>query len=197
MTISDKLRRIFYFHTNIIPYLNPADYAILILMNTLFLAVKAKLDDYDTLKSEFSGIIKGKWARDEDLHVTICYFGTIYTIEELLNMLPRSIEKTQPSALTSLDFFSHNKILYAKPEGYALDKLHASLCTLFPLKSTASFTPHVTLMRMKKIDDTKAFKEVLNRYKNRKIGKIETTLELMQNCLSPEGSKYKSIKKFE
>ena len=165
-------------------------------MSTLFLAIKAKLNDYDTLKSEFSGIIEGKWSRDEDLHVTICYFGTMYTIDELLNILPSTIEKTKSLDLTSLDFFSHNKILYAKPEGYTLDILHESLCAPFSLKSAAPFTPHVTLMRMKKINNSDAFKEVLNKYKNRKIGKIETTLELMQTRLSPEGSKYKSIKKF-
>ncbi len=166
-------------------------------MNPLFLAFKAKLNNYDALKSDFSDSIKGRWAVEEDLHITICYFGNIYTVDELLEKLPSTLKKIEPLTLTSLDYFPHNKILYAKPDGYVLDILHESLCAPFSLKSAAPFIPHVTLMRIKKIDDPKAFKELLNKYKNKNIGNIETTLQLMQSCRSPGGAKYKCIKKFK
>lgn len=171
-------------------------YVILALMNPLFLALKAKLNNYDTLKSDFSDSIKGRWTAEENLHLTICYFGNIYTLDELLEKLPSTIKKIEPLTLTSLDYFSHNKILYAKPNGYSLDMLHSSICAPFSLKSAAGFIPHVTLMRIKKIENDKAFKEMLNRYKNKNIGNIETTLELMQSRQSADGSRYNSIKKF-
>ncbi|MBE0514530.1 2'-5' RNA ligase family protein [Sulfurimonas sp.] len=162
----------------------------------MFLALRAHLGDYDKLKHDFKEIIEGRWTSEENLHATICYYGNTYTVEELLQKLPLTFEKVEPLKLTSLSYFSHNNILFARPEGYKLDMLHSSLYTQFSLKETTHFVPHVTLMRMKKINDKQAFKETLERYKNRKIGSTETTVELLQSHFYPDGVKYETVKKF-
>lgn len=162
----------------------------------MFLALRASLGNYDKLKSDLEGIVEGRWSKEENLHATICYFGNVYTIEELLEKLPRAFEKVGPLGLTSLNYFPHNNILYAKPEGYELDALHSSVCDLFSLEQTKAFTPHVTLMRMKKINDRQAFLELLKRYKNIDLGTTATTVELMQSHFLPDGVKYVTIKRF-
>lgn len=165
-------------------------------MNPMFLAIRAHLNNYEKLKSDFKGTIEGRWTVKENLHATICYFGNLYTAEELLEKLPSDFKKLEALSLTSLDYFSHNNILYAKPKGYELDALHTSICDLFSLEQTKSFIPHVTLMRMKKINDKQAFNEVLKSYANIEIGTTETTIELMQSHFSPDGVKYLTIKQF-
>jgi 2'-5' RNA ligase len=177
-------------------YNDYALYAILNLMNPMFLALRAHLYDYDVLKSDFKEIIEGRWTSEDNLHATICYFGNIFSTEELLEKLPPTFEKIEPLSLSSLEFFSHNNILYAKPEGYKLDMLHSSVCALFSLEDSKAFVPHVTLMRMKKVNDKQALKEVLKRYKNKKIGVTQTSVELMQSHFCPDGVKYITIKKF-
>ena len=162
----------------------------------MFLALRAALSDYDELRSDFEGIVEGRWSKEENLHATICYFGNAYTLEELLERLPMAFEKVGPLGLTSLDYFPHNNILYAKPQGYELDALHSSVCDLFSLEQAKAFTPHVTLMRMKKINDKKAFNQVLKSYTDIEIGTTETTVELMQSHFSPSGVKYVTLKRF-
>jgi len=162
----------------------------------MFLALRAHLYDYGKLKSDFEGIIEGRWTSKENLHATICYFGNAYRLDELLEKLPQAFKKVGPLTLNSLEYFSHNNILYAKPKGYELDALHSSVCDLFSLEQTKAFTPHVTLMRMKKINDKEAFKEMLKSYENRELGSTETTVELMQSNFYPEGVKYATLKRF-
>jgi 2'-5' RNA ligase len=165
-------------------------------MNPVFLALRAHLYDYDVLKSDFKEIIEGRWSSEDNLHVTICYFGNIFSTEELLQKLPSTFEKIEPLSLTSLEFFSHKNILYAKPEGYKLDALHSYVCALFSLDHSKAFVPHVTLMRIKKVNDKQALKEMLKRYKNKKIGVMKTSVELMQSHFYPDGVKYVTTKKF-
>ena len=83
-------------------------------MNRLFLALQAKLNDYNSLQSDFRGAIKGRWVADKNLHMTICFFGDTYSIDELLKRLPALVEEIEPLTIDSLGYFEHNNILYAK-----------------------------------------------------------------------------------
>lgn len=162
----------------------------------LFLALRAHINDYSSLKSDFQELIKGRWTSEDNLHATICYFGNAFSVKELIEKLPPVFDKLEPLSLTSLEYFSHNNILYAKPKGYELDALHSSICNLFSLEQTKSFTPHVTLVRMKKVNDKEAFKEMLKSYEKIELGTTSTTVELMQSHFHPEGVKYETVKKF-
>ena len=166
-------------------------------MKRLFLALRVRLYDYDSLKFDFSNIIEGKWTRDENLHVTICYFGDLYTKEEILDKMPLHVREIEPLSLSSIGFFSHNNILYAKPQGYSTDILHSSVCSLFVTKEKKAFIPHATLMRIKKINDTKTFKDKMDKYENKEIGIIEPTLRLMQSRPQSGGVKYVCLKEFK
>jgi len=96
-------------------------------MNRLFLALKAQLHDYNAIQSDFLGSIKGRWVTNENLHMTICYFGDTYSVDELLEKLPRLVEEIEPLSLKSLGYFEHNNILYAKVKSRNLERLQESI----------------------------------------------------------------------
>ena len=166
-------------------------------MNRLFLALKAQLYDYDKVQSDFLGSIKGRWVTDENLHLTICYFGDSYSRDELLENLPSLIEKIEPLPIISLGYFEHNSILYAKVKSKALEALQSSINSSFPLLDAKLFIPHITLVRIKDIKNTKAFKQMLKNYKSRILGKLDTNIELINSHLGTDGPRYETVKSFE
>ena len=166
-------------------------------MNRLFLAIRAQLHDYSSLQSDFLGSTKGRWVASENLHLTMCYFGDTYSIDDLLKILSVVVEEVEPLTLTSLGYFEHNKILYAKVKSKKLERLQSSISSLFSLPNEKLFIPHVTLMRIKDIHNKNAFKQILENYKDKTIGRLDTRLELINSHLSPDGVEYESVKRFE
>ena len=164
-------------------------------MNRLFLALKVHLDNYKTIKSDFANTLTGKWTPEENLHITICYFGNTCSVEELLSRLPLFIKSIPPLKLESLDYFMHNKILYAKTTSKELQQIHVNICRLFNIKQIKSFIPHATLMRVKKINDVKKFQQLMSTYKEKYLGSVDTSFQLMQSHLYPDGAKYECIAK--
>jgi 2'-5' RNA ligase len=166
-------------------------------MKRIFLALKAQIDDYDKLQSDFEGLIKGRWVPDENLHITVCYFGDAYSVDELLQKMPPLSGKIETLELNSLGYFEHNSILYAKIKSQKLDMIQSSISTIFSLANSKPFIGHVTLMRIKKIEDKEAFKQTLNSYENKIIGRVESRFELMQSHIEhPGGARYESIRKY-
>ncbi|WP_373071249.1 2'-5' RNA ligase family protein [Sulfurimonas sp.] len=166
-------------------------------MKPLFLALRAKLNNYDKIQSDFSTLIQGKWVADENLHITINYFGDKYSKDELLQKLPPLIIPIQPLNLYGLGYFEKNNILYSKSEIGGLDNLSNLINKEFSLKQAKEFIPHVTLMRIKNITDRNGFQKMIDSYKNEELGSVETNLELMESEIRhPGGAVYSSIKKF-
>lgn len=166
-------------------------------MKPLFLALKAKLNNYDKIQSDFSEVLKGRWVPEENLHITINYFGDQYSKDELLEKLPPLLSPVQPLQLSDLGYFKANKILYAKSEMGGLDSISSSIAQALSLKQTKEFIPHVTLMRIKSITDQKGFQKILEDYKDEELGSVATSLELMQSTIHhPGGAVYKTIKSF-
>lgn len=166
-------------------------------MNRLFLALRARLYDYDKLQTEFSAFMEGSLVANENLHLTVCYFGDNYSVDKLLQTIPLVIKKLKPLPLVSLGFFKHNNILYAKVKSKELEELQDSICTSLLLQNREPFIPHVTLMRIKDIHNKKAFKQMLKKYKAKTLGIVDTKFELINSHLSPNAAKYESIKRFE
>ena len=166
-------------------------------MNRLFLAFKAQLYEYDGLQSDFQGSIKGRWIADENLHLTVCYFGDRYSIDELLEKLSSHVEEIEALSISSLGYFKDKSILYAKVNNKALEALQSSICNSFSLPAAKLFIPHITLIRVKEIQNKKAFKEKIKDYKNRRVGILDTRLELINSHLGQNGARYETIKRFK
>lgn len=162
----------------------------------LFLALPAIIDDYETIQKEFSGVISGRWTPPENLHLTLSFYGSQFDQDELVQNLSALKLDVTPSIISGLGYFKRNKILYANVENPALASLHKTLNTFFDLPVTREFVPHMTLMRIKKIVDVDTFYDQLEIYKERKIGSLGSSLELMQSELHSDGAKYTLVKRF-
>jgi len=163
----------------------------------MFLALKAHIDNYNKLQSDFSKLIKGRWVPEENLHITVCYFGDTYSIDEIFQKMPPLNYEIEELELSSLGYFKHNNILYAETNSQKLETLQLQISDIFSLSNVQIFIPHVTLIRIKKIEDEKAFIQMLNNYKGKHLGKIESRLELIQShIIHPGGAKYESIRKY-
>jgi 2'-5' RNA ligase len=165
-------------------------------LSRLFLALKAELYVYDSIKADFEGVIEGKWTREENLHLTLCFFGDFYTPDEVLELMPKKLEKIAPPELVSLSYFKHNNILFAQTQSEELLEFQARLSKHFSRLEAAKFVPHVTLMRMKKISDTELFEKTLDKYAGAKLGKFSASVHLMQSNFTPEGVRYESLIEF-
>jgi 2'-5' RNA ligase len=166
-------------------------------MKRIFLALKAQIDDYSKIQSDFSGLIKGRWVKEENLHITVCYFGSKYSIDEIIENMPPLNNKLETMELNTLDYFEKNKILYAKTKSKKLELLQLSISSIFSIPNVKPFIPHVTLMRIKEIIDKKSFQEVINKYENKSLGIVESRFELMQShIMHPGGARYESIRTY-
>ena len=162
----------------------------------LFLALPAIIDDYETIQNDFSGVISGRWTPPKNLHLTLSFYGTQFDQDELVQQLSAVKFHLRPSIISGLGYFKRNKILYANVENPSLASVYKKLNTLFDLPARKEFIPHMTLMRIKKIVDEDAFYDQLDLYRNREIGSLGSSLELMQSELHPDGARYSLIKKF-
>ena len=162
----------------------------------LFLALPAVIDDYKTIQDDFSEVITGRWTPQENLHLTLSFYGNQFEQEELIQRLSTLKVKIEPSIIRSLGYFEKRKILYANIENAALASAYETLNTLFDLPMKNTFVPHVTLMRVKTVVDKDTFSEKLDLCSGQKIGSLGSSLELMQSELHPDGASYTLVKRF-
>ena len=165
-------------------------------MNRIFLSVPATLFDYQKIKDDFDGIVQGRWITLENLHLTLCFFGADYDKEFLIDKLSTLKLKTEPSELKGIGFFEHNKILYAKVQSPAIHSLHLQITKALNIIDTQEFIPHITLMRIKTINDISLLKNTIQTYKTETIGELDPTLQLLQSHLNPDGASYTLLHDF-
>ncbi len=130
-------------------------------MKRIFLAIRAKINDYERLKSDFNDVIEGRWIPEENLHITVCFFGDMYNIDELVKKMPQLKGEIDELDVSSLNHFKHNNILYASVKSQKLEILHSLVCDTFSIPHAEPFIAHITLMRIKKIKDKEVFKQFL------------------------------------
>jgi len=169
---------------------------ILKTMNRLFLALSVTLFDYQNLQDDFEHIIQGKWIPVQNLHLTLKFFAGQFEKEFLIERLSELNLQVEPSCLKGLELFEDGLVLYAKTQNPSILALHREVEKALMLSSAQEFTPHVTLMRIKKIHHRTLFEKRLRLYNEKLLGKVEPKIELIQSTLTPEGAKYTSIKVF-
>jgi len=158
----------------------------------LFIASPVILDDYQSIKQDFQGIIEGKWVEEENLHLTWVFLGKCEDAEaikaQLASITPLEAEVT----VAELGYFGRlPRILFAKAESKLLyDKAKEFKTVGFDLYR---FKPHITLCRIKQIHDYKAYKEVLKSYREKPLGKIIPEISLYQSDLGRDGAHYTQL----
>jgi len=158
----------------------------------LFIGSPIILDDYDSIKKEFEGIIEGKWIEEENLHLTWVFLGDV---EDPMPVLKKLKEVTPPkheSAIAELGYFGRPpRIFFAKAESKLLyDKAKEFKEAGFDLYR---FKPHITLCRIKKIHDYRVYKEILKSYREKHLGIILPQIDLYKSILKKRGAIYTKI----
>ncbi|HNY11284.1 MAG TPA: RNA 2',3'-cyclic phosphodiesterase [Candidatus Wallbacteria bacterium] len=160
---------------------------------------------YKVIKNDFRGAVSGKWTPIENLHFTVKFLGD--TEESLIADIKKAIACCAPEKmpvdlkLGGLGFFTKEcpRILYLKADdkGGVLSKSFSVLENKLELLGFArekrSFTPHVTLMRIKS-SVTELFNEAIRRHESFDAGHMaEVEISLIESVLEKNGATYKKI----
>ena len=155
----------------------------------LFIASPIILDDYHSIQEDFKGIIEGKWVTEENLHLTWVFLGDIKNEQHIIDKLQEISPLEKSIEIKELGYFGRPpRVFFARSEEKSLyDKAREFRDSNFDLYR---FKPHMTLCRIKKIVDYKAYKEKLKTYREKSLGVILPEINLYESTLSSQGAQY-------
>ena len=171
-----------------------------------FIRDKQTLQSFSKIKQEFSPLMKAKWTKPENLHITAYFYGnaqlkTIEKIKEALNDILQQPIKSKIELKGLGIFYKKHKpyILYMNPKNkeeilqttiraIQLRLLENDLIKEIP----SNYTPHITLARIKKANTE--FEQIVKQYEHTVFGTInELTFEIIESILTPQGPIYKTL----
>lgn len=155
----------------------------------LFVASPVIIDNYVSIKEDFKDIIDGKWVKEDHLHLTWIFLGNIEDTKLIIEKMQKLSNLENEVNITGLGYFGRPpKIFFAKAEEKLLyDKAKEFRNFDFDIYR---FKPHITLCRINAIHDYKVYKEMLNTYKEKKLGIILPEISLYKSTLTKDGSLY-------
>ena len=158
----------------------------------LFIASPAEIIDYRQIQNEFAGIIEGKWVEEPNLHLTWIFLGETKDPKPIIEKLKLITPFSDPKPITGLGYFGRPpRILFASSKEKSLyDKAKEFRGAGFDIYR---FKPHITLCRIKKINDYKIFKEKVKSCKDLELGIIKPEINLYQSILSNNGPEYSIV----
>ena len=155
----------------------------------LFISSPITLDDYSSIQEDFKGIIEGKWVEEENLHLTWVFLGDVKDAQPIIDKMQNITPLESEVGIAELGYFGRPpRVLFAKTEEKPLyNKAKEFKEAGFDLYR---FKPHITLCRIKKINDYKQYKEKLKSYREKMLGVIKPEIALYQSTLTSEGAHY-------
>ena len=146
----------------------------------LFIASPVKLDNYASIKEDFKDIIEGKWTDEKKLHLTWVFLSKHPTLSDTKEKMSALTNLVNEVEISELGYFGKPpRILFAKAEQKALYEKAGEFKTAgFDLYR---FKPHITLCRIEKIHDYKAYKEKMKEYRDKKLGIISPQIILYES----------------
>ncbi|MDD2266293.1 hypothetical protein [Sulfuricurvum sp.] len=162
--------------------------------NRLFLAVPVRLYSYEQIKHDFSHYLEGKWRDEEHLHVTVAFLGKQFSADVLIEKLSSFKWSFEVSELSRFDYFSNSRVFVATTQNPTLQHLYDKLALVLGLEKI-KLNPHMTMMRVKHIQDSSAFSAKLTSVPA-PIGVLEPKIILFQSHLYPTGAEYESLKEW-
>ncbi len=162
----------------------------------LFIASPIILDDYASIKEDFKDIIEGKWVEEGNLHLTWIFLGDVKDEEPIIDKLKEMSALESKVSIEELGYFGRPpRVFFTKAEEKDLyDKAKEFRNAGFDLYR---FKPHITLCRIKKIHDYKAYKEKLKEYRKKALGLILPEINLYESTLTSKGAEYACKYKIE
>ena len=182
-------------------------------MKRLFVAIKIEADEnflklYWNLRNSLKHE-KIKWVEEENLHLTLKFFDKIYDekIDPICELIDNSVIDCDSFELQleNVGIFgsSYNPkvIWYGIKQSSELKFLHKkiieNLKTIGYYPDRQNFVPHLTVARIRKLNDKKIFQRIIDKQKNGFIQKAEVKkLYLFESILQRKEPIYNVIKEF-
>lgn len=155
----------------------------------LFIASPVRLYDYAAIQEDFKAIIEGRWVAEDKLHLTWVFLSEHPTLEETKEKMQALTNLEDEVDIAELGYFgTPPRIFFAKSEQKALyAKAKAFKAAGFDLYR---FKPHITLCRIEKILDYRAYKEKMKTYREKKLGVILPKIILYESKHKSRGFEY-------
>ena len=189
-------------------------FQIRIFMKRLFAAIKINpseefVQTYYNLKTNLRND-KIKWVDIDNIHITLKFFGETSEdrIPEIIDSLT-AIAASHPNLTlhirnTSIFGSSYKPrvIWFGIEENERLIKLAKEVLRGMDdigfKQDRQNFVPHLTIGRVKYIDDKNRFQQIIDKYKSTEIQKQEVSeFILYESILRPKGPEYKVIERFK
>ena len=156
----------------------------------LFIATPVTLPIYGAIKEDLSKYIEGKWVEGWNLHLTHKFIGED---EPEKYKIPLNIpdEKIKIEGIGTFG----GKVLYLKVDSKHINKINEEINKRFDLKNDKPFKPHVTLCRIKNINDKEFFKR-LKKWDNVSF-EVPFDVYLYKSTLTKRGPVYEKIYKYQ
>jgi len=158
----------------------------------LFIASPVKIEHYSQIQNDFRGILHGKWVEEEHLHLTWIFLGKVADEKAVIEKMKRLTFPERAVTIAELGYFGRPpRILFAKPQEKALYE------TAKHFKEAGfdlyRFKPHITLCRIKQINDYGRYKESMKNYRGKVLGTILPKITLYRSELSEKGPSYTAL----
>ena len=183
------------------------------LTKRLFLAIKIEADDnfkeiYNGLKYNLSNQ-NIKWVELNNMHLTLKFFG-----ETNVDIIPNICSKIEDSlqGITSFDLminktgvFGSNyqpKVIWFGIDNNPMlnslaEKVLNNMASLGFERDRQNFVPHLTIGRIKFVNDKKYFSEIVTKYNATSMQKVHVKeILLYESILRKEGPIYKVVERF-
>lgn len=183
-------------------------------MKRIFAAVKIYpseqlLHVFDQLKLELKRD-KIKWVKPGNIHITLKFFGETDELEipGIIDSLESVAKEKNPFEIEmkNVGIFGspyNPRVIWfglenAKPLINLANSVLNSMDVMGFKRDRQNFVPHLTIGRIKSIDQKNHFQDVINKYKHHDIQfqKIQR-FHLIESILRPTGPEYKIIQTFE
>lgn len=164
-------------------------------MERLFIAVPVRLYDYGAIQNDFSPLLEGRWREAKTLHVTVAFLGDRFSPQTLIDRLNDIDFIFNPSTLNGLDYFAKSRVFVATSHNPSLQDLYSQIQKPLDLDNLI-LTPHVTLMRVKKVLASDLFFNRLKVPPPHPLGALEPCIRLYRSTLLSEGAVYEVIREW-
>ncbi len=162
----------------------------------LFLGSFANINHYDAIQKDFS-MLQAKWTPEQNIHLTYLFLGDNYKPENIIDKLQKIKYTKATIPIIGLGTFGKPaRILYANAEDKALFCLHNEIVHKLNIKPDKPFIPHITLARIKKVENVSALREMIESYHEKALGSMQIELKLVASKLTPQGALYRTIYDF-
>jgi len=158
----------------------------------LFIASPVILDNYASIKEDFKDIIEGKWTDEKKLHLTWIFLSEHPTLTDTKEKMSALTNLESEVEIAEMGYFGRPpRILFAKADQKALyEKAREFKAAGFDFHH---FKPHITLCRIEKIHDYKAYKEKMKAYREKQLGIILPEIVLYESKRTSKGFEYQSL----